>query len=149
MLAVLLEQKQRGETFARWPLHITLVSWFQLQKPLPQLVDAVQQAAMTHQVFHVVVGPAKQWRHHQVHLIESKTLESLHQSLLGIVKRHAQFMNQPMAVGPDFTPHITQKPYAKVQSGFRLPVKQIYIIEAPIINPINRFKKVVGVAELN
>jgi hypothetical protein len=148
MLAILLEQKGTDEEFGRWPLHITLVPWFQLQKPLGELQEALTSELSTRQSFNVTVGPKKQWGVHTVHLIDSTALHSLHNNLLGVVKDHAKLTAPLRFTGKLYQPHITQKSYARVERGFKVSVKQVYLIEAPKKNPLTRLKKVVTVGVL-
>lgn len=149
MLAVLLEQKAPGEEFGRWPLHITLVPWFQLKGSIEKLTQDIQSAVSSFQAFAAKVGPRKQWGTHTVHLIDDPVVHELHKRLLEVVKKHGKLTAPIRLTGKQYRPHITQKPYATVQRGFQVHVKQIYLIEAPKKNPLIRLKKVTAVGVLN
>ncbi len=148
MLAVLLERKEAGNEFGRWPLHVTLIPWFKLEKPVQELSASIQHLLDTFQQFSVKVGSQKQWGRNTVFTINSPALHALHNGLLQLINQEANITAPMRFVGEDFQPHITQKAYATVQPGFSVTIKKIYLIEAPKTKPIDRIKRVVSIGNL-
>ncbi len=149
MLAVLLEQKEQGESFGRWPLHITLVPWFDIPGNLSEAVGALMGTLQSSHAFSVTTGSKTSLHGRKVALIrDSAALRALHVKLLDFVGEYGRSAEPLRYVGQEYTPHITEKVNATVQPGFAVAVKKIYLIEAPKTNPSTRIKRVACVGEL-
>ena len=150
MLAVLLEQKNEGESFGRWPLHITLVPWFAIKGNLDEAAGAFKTALQSSQAFSVTTGTKTRLHGREVALVQTSTaLQALHMKLLHFVDEYGAVEEPLRFVGKDYTPHITEKVNATVQPGFNISVKKVYLIEAPKGNPSTRIKRVVSIGVLS
>lgn len=150
MLAVLLEQKNQGESFGRWPLHVTLVPWFELKQPLADVVAGLTDVLRSCQSFSVKIGHKHTLHGKAVTLVEpSAALHALHMNLVDFVDECGLLDKSTNFIGKDYVPHITEKINATVQPGFNVAVKKIYLIEAPKTNPHTRLKRVAAIGVLS
>lgn len=151
LIVYLLEQMPDGYDFGRWPLHITIMPWFEIDDP-KQAIDALKNVCKTHKPSWVTVGKTDYFgaKHDlEVNLIANPNpLTSLHKELLETLKSvDAQFPHKKN-LARNFMPHITKKSYAKVQPGYKIKIDKIHLIEAPISNRLTRLKKVISIGEL-
>ncbi len=151
IVAVLLENKSINEEFGRWPLHITIVPWFEI-KNSTKAINAIKRVSKYHKPFSVIVGEKAMFGpKHTVEvnrLAEDQPLKTLHEALTHELNvAGANFMHKHY-MGNGYNPHITKRSFANVQPGHTLNIKNVYLIEAPIGNRLTRIKKVVGIGNL-
>lgn len=151
LIAFMLEPMDKGDTFIRWPLHITLVPWFRTPNETAQIVYDISDAATK---FKPISSRGIQrarfgWRRKvQVTALASSELHDLHRQLLSMLENKGYNLVDKKHTGVSYQPHITKKGNAEFKPGHELIVDRIYLIKAPIANPRTRTKKVTAVIEL-
>jgi 2'-5' RNA ligase len=151
LIVYLLEQLPKGLDFGRWPLHITIVPWFEIEDPA-KAAEILKQVCQTHKPFWATVGPTALFgskNNLPVHTISNpNSLVSLHKELTYLLEAaNAKFPNDKN-LGKNYIPHITKKSFGKVQQGYRIDIDKIHLVEAPIANRLTRLKKVISVGYL-
>ncbi len=150
IIAYVLEPLTTGQTFGRWPLHITIVPWFEIDN-IDKAVEAVNRVVNTHKPFTVTVGQTAYFGPRQnveVNKINSAPLYALHQALSQVLEASGAKFRHRHYMGNHFNPHITKKSFARVQPGYELNIKNILLVEAPITDRHTRPKKVIAIGKL-
>ncbi len=152
MVAFLLDSKLPNGSFMRWPLHITIVPWFEIDDP-SNAIEVFNKVCIAHKPFSVLVGEPTYLGPRQtidVNIIEkSHPLDSLHRDLIDDLETAQVRFKSSKYIGDNYQPHITKKSYARVQPGYHLKIKSLYFLEAPVANKLSRLKKVISVGHLN
>lgn len=144
VIAYMVDTAEIGQRFTMWPLHMTLMPWFEApgvriveQKLLEKLKDVPG--------FDVVVGERSSLGVHKrlpVMLItHTPELQRLHEKILETVKEN-NWQLKGRYTGELFKPHITQK--AGRDASGTLHIERLYIVEA---QPQN-YRQAVGKVEL-
>lgn len=146
----MLEPQMVGSYFdrRRWPLHITLLPWFDAaQDQHIPLRQSLIQVALTQPPVQVTAGAVAQFgarQNAQVNVIaEAGALQSLHQALLDAVRLLDLPMQNTAHVGPAFRPHVTRYEDRYVNLGDKLRVSDFYLVkleEGSICQILARFE---------
>ncbi len=134
ILACLIPEEQGDVTahFTRWPLHITLVPWFEISgEKLPKFLTGLESIAHNYrpirlnQAGSANFGAGKT----KVTLIRpTSEIISLHQDLLqAIVDSNALLLSEKHT-GSDFRPHITQRADRSVPEDKVITSNKLYLV---------------------
>ena len=129
ILVALLDDYAAGDTFTAWPLHATLVTWFDphdeaaLSAKLRTI--ASETSAITSRV-----GERRTWGPNIVNVIDrTPELNTLHQRLLAAVTTHAQLLTNQQYMGDNYTPHVTHQGGLSVVAGENIEISRVYLIK--------------------
>ncbi len=151
IIAYLLEPLTEDTNFGRWPLHITLIPWFEIDKS-DKAKNVVRKISSSHKPFSTTVGEKALFgsdHNIEVYVVKEKQpLRTLHNALVTELKAAGANFLDIKYMNDNYNPHITKKSYANVQPGYQLKISKIHLIEAPIGNRLTRLKKVVAVGNL-
>lgn len=136
------------ETFSRWPLHITLVPWFEYGEGEANLInDLSSQIPRKVRMIKGRVGQ-RTWFGYDlpVRLVEPKDeLKRLHDQLLEEVEQVGGGLSDKTFAGPRYNPHITVRGQRVIEGGQKLSIDKITLVKAISDQPQLRQK----VAEFN
>ena len=139
VVAYMVEPVDIGTRFTLWPLHMTLLPWFDAPD-----VEAVRQGLAKKltatRAFEVLVGERSSFGINKLPVMLMKPnaeLQALHEKLLGSVEEN-DWQLRGRFTGATFKPHITQK--AGKDAIGTLRIDELSIIEA---QPQN-YREVVG-----
>lgn len=124
----MIDPAKLGDRFTMWPLHMTLLPWFDAPD-IAQLLTAFRDGLKHVAPFEVAVGSREYFgqRKLPVRLVAKTTaLQGLHEALLSVVQAH-DWNLQGRYTGDQFKPHVTQK--AGRDASGTLLVDAVYIAE--------------------
>lgn len=131
ILVALLDDFQPDDSFAQWPLHVTLVPWF---KPLDlkQFTKELKGKAGDYRQITSTVGEQRIWGPHTVNIIDRvPMLQELHAELLALVRMHGRLLINEQYTGENYTPHITHQGAVSAMEGHMVTLGTIYLISRP------------------
>jgi 2'-5' RNA ligase superfamily len=132
ILVALLDDCQVNDTFAQWPLHVTLVPWCQ-PVHLQKFTDDIEVAASKYTQIDSVVGEQKTWGPNTVNVVERvPKLHELHNELLGLVRSHGELLINEQYTGMNYTPHVTHQKSLSAVEGSSITLSTIYLIDRQI-----------------
>lgn len=146
ILVFMIDTLDDGE-FSKWPLHITLIPWFEYQDDEIKLVDVLNsQIPRKVRMVKGKVGK-KTWFGYStpVRLVEPKDdLQKLHNKLLDLLKVAGVEFSSKSFTGPRFTPHVTTRGSRTIDGGQTFELNSTTLVRAVSDHPMLRQK----VAEL-
>ena len=142
MIAYMLEPVDIGDRFSMWPLHMTLLPWFEAPSAQPveqRLSEKLKGVAS----FKVVVGERAIFGSQlPVMLIDhTSVIQQLHEKLLEMLEEN-NWQLRGRYTGASFRPHVTQK--AGQDASGTLHVTSLHIVEALPQN----YRQIVGKVDL-
>lgn len=134
LVVVFVEQKQVGDTFKTWPLHITIVPWFRAETSSDELAAEICEGLADLEPFKAIVaGTAGFGRggRKPVNLIQEPTfLSEVEQTVRNVLKRCASWLvDETTKIKRTFRPHVTHQGAEQVYEGDILMINRLYIIE--------------------
>lgn len=130
ILVALLGVYQRGDTFTAWPLHVTLVTWFD---PVDEATLVAELRSITAPRIVSRVGEQRVWGTNTVNVIRrTPELHALHRHLLATVTAHGRLLTNQQYMGDVYTLHITHQHGASVAEGSGVTLDAIYLIKKPL-----------------
>jgi 2'-5' RNA ligase len=130
------------EVFSRWPLHITLVPWFEYPEPESILANHLDDFLKKVRITEGVVGK-KTWFGYDlpVRLVEPKDkIAKLHNDLLGAVSAAGGQLSAKTYTGPRYTPHITVRGQRSIEPGLVIKIDRITLVKSVSDQPQLRQK---------
>lgn len=151
MVAYLIEPLHKGAEFTAWPLHLTIIPWFSGTDN--GAVKAIKTVVRQTQPFTVKAGgkdffgPKKD---KPVRLMQhSSGLYELHNDLLDGLSEHGFVLASASYTGKDYRPHVTDKHNSGLETGMRLLIDRVELIEAHESQPRQgRIKRLIESFEL-
>lgn len=132
ILVALLSDYQPGDTFAQWPLHVTLVPWFD-PRDLSEFVAHLQNVAAKYGSIESTVGEKRIWGPNTVNVITRvPQLQRLHLELLSLVRAHGTLLINEQYTGSNYTPHITHQKGVSAKEGSSVVLDTIYLVEKQV-----------------
>lgn len=132
ILVALLGNYQPGDTFAQWPLHVTLVPWFD-PRDLSEFVAQLQNVAAKYGSIESTVGEQRIWGPNTVNVITRvPQLQRLHLELLSLVRAHGTLLINEQYTGSNYTPHITHQKGVSAKKGSGVVLDTIYLVEKQV-----------------
>lgn len=146
VVVALLDELNIGDTFAKWPLHLTILPWFSYHK-LDGFLDQIKEVVQETEQVEVRIGMRTMWGGRVVSLTQySVALHRLHDQLLKIAINHGRIRHTGNEfTGRSYTPHITHQGHHAVHEGQKIMIKNVYIIESGMSRHV---KTVVGKIDL-
>jgi len=134
LVCALVRPMMVGESFARWPLHVTIVPWFRLPDSSEMIASGLAQALATIQSFQVradgeaMMGPRRQ-RH--ARLMQQPTpLSDIEQKVRTYLhKKRAWLVDETTKRKYQYRPHVTDQGSGALQEGDTFWCDRLYIIE--------------------
>ncbi len=130
LLAVMVDPVKTGDRFTIWPLHLTLLPWFEVHD-LRAAEHALRKFFMRFSPFTAQVGERAYFGVHKdlpVRLVElTPQLRELHEAALHFITQQ-DWELRGRYVGEHFVPHVTQK-RGRDASG-TVSVDAVYLVEA-------------------
>jgi 2'-5' RNA ligase len=136
-----------GDTFSKWPLHITIVPWFRLDDPSEQIARGLQQALTLVKPFTVIVGETAVFgpRKRQAHVLEPSRLTEVEKRVRKYFhQKRAWLVDETTKRKYDFRPHITFQGDEHLQKGDRVQIDRLYAVQQQ-----GGHKLVAGIIELD
>lgn len=152
IISVLLGPLRSEDRFVRWPYHITVVPWFEIEDSAIAVAIMNKVAAML-PAFSAdyeglsMFGPQQNV---PVTTLDSSCLQELHSFLATDLENEGAYFVAPHYMFGGYHPHITNIQGNSLPSGGSVPVKKLWLIKAKIGEPRKtRLKKVVAEVELH
>jgi 2'-5' RNA ligase len=129
LFVYLLEPLEAGVQFTTWPLHLTLLPWFEAPE-LEVVIDEIRESLQSSGPVVTQIGEKAYFgqRRLEVRLIENTPqLQKLHEDLLGVINKN----NWPVKgryTGQYFKPHITSKRGTEAQGT--ITIDRLYVFES-------------------
>ncbi len=143
VVAYMVDPVNIGDRFTMWPLHLTLLPWFDASDAQTVNQKLVQKLETT-KTFEARVGE-RAWFGNQklpVMLIHpTSELQALHESLLEVVQENRWDL-EGRYTGQAFRPHVTQK--AGRDASGALHIDAVHVVEAQA----QGYREIVGKVEL-
>lgn len=148
LICMFVDSFGQGHEFSDWPLHLTIVPWFRNGMASDDLTAQFERALQGVGPFEMKVdGEARFGRRKKlVNLIETPSpITKVEQ----IIRRSLQdndswIVDETTKIRRHFRPHITEQNYARVQSGDKISVDRLYIVEKR-----GDYKEIVATVNLN
>ena len=131
-----------GDQFSDWPLHVTVVPWFQFKVPLGNLLDALHALVLPH-VFTAMVGDNTTFGNFSVSILEATPWLPLHDQLLNFTQRLGTHTAPHNYIGPNYTPHVTHQKTDQLIPSDSFLCDAVYLIKQH-----GEYKEVVAKVEL-
>lgn len=145
ILVALLDDYATGDTFTVWPLHVTLVTWFDPHDEQALIAKLHAIASETPKITSRV-GEQRIWGSNTVNVIErTPALNTLHQQLLAAMTTHARPLTNRQYMGDNYTPHITHQRGTSMAEGSDITLDAFYLVKKPLHS---REKQIVAKIEL-
>lgn len=132
------EQHQKGEQFEQFPLHVTLLPWFDV--PYRQsLVNSVQNFATRQSPQEVkatdeaLFGPNEDVRVRLLGRVGS--LHAMHEELLEIVATQRGEVLNPEFIGDKYAPHVTYQGEQGLEENETRVISRLQIVSGDSIGP--------------
>jgi len=144
VLVHMVDPAEVGARFATWPLHLTLLPWF--EAPDLETVQAQLKAKLKDlKPFEVTVGERSQHGDYKgrpvMNITNTPELQRLHEQLLAVIQAN-HWPLQGRYTGRHYTPHVTQKAGRDAQGA--MCVDAVFIAES---QPLG-YRQLVGKVEL-
>ena len=122
LVVIPLEPLKKGRAFVDWPLHITIVPWFNcLETERQRLSDLLKAAAGRHHQFDSVIGQFEWFGKNQdLHvqlIVPNRQLNDLHLDVFNTLDRSGFPIHQKEYLGASYRPHLIYKPENKLAAG--------------------------------
>lgn len=124
MLAHIFEEHHTGNTFEKWPLHVTIVPWFTLdQNPKESVIESLDSITKEHLPIPITIGEPVMLgpnKDEPAYLIESSdsSLENYHRKILQALGELGCKVLDTAYVDENYVPHTsTNVPPPLVRSG--------------------------------
>lgn len=151
IVAYLLESMADNKSFKYWPLHITIIPWFEIDEPI-KAVEAINNVCNNQKSFKLTVGeealfgPGKNRKANI--FVDPMPLTNFHNALTTALEIVGAYFPHSYYMGKDYHPHVTKRGFANVQPGHQFTVNMVHLIEAPMTDRKDRSKKVLGIGYL-
>jgi hypothetical protein len=132
VVATLLEPVEIGKEFIEWPLHITIVPWFQCNddKKLDALLTEIAEAKKNFVVKVGEDGKLGLKKDVPVNLVEiNPNMIKLHWSVFKTLDKNSFSVHQKQWVGDNFLAHITHQSHGQKHEGDVLAIKSFTLIK--------------------
>lgn len=129
MFVYMLEPLESNKRFTQWPLHVTLLPWFETDD-IETVKAELRQVAASTPAMNLKTTERAHFgaRRLPVMLIEdSRDLRDLHEKLLDITVRYGWEL-EGRYTGDNYLPHVTQKGGRDAPEEFRLD--SLYLVES-------------------
>lgn len=132
VLVTLLDDYAVGDIFTDWPLHVTLVAWFD-PRDEAALITKLRAIASETPKIASRVGAQRTWGPNKVNVIDrTAKLYMLHQRLLAALTSHAQLLTSQQYMGDNYTPHVTHQRGTSAVEGSDIVLSAIYFVKKPL-----------------
>lgn len=148
ILVLMLEPVLLGQQFVAWPLHITLMPWFEIDVAEEKLAQLLEPIVKEHQALdltageHAWFGPRQTVPVILVH--KTAELQILHEAVLNLVHQHHWPLVASQYTGKQFNPHASKRRHTELLPETHLKVKEMYLVKAPIGDRLTRIKTVIA-----
>ncbi len=134
LVCAFLENRETGETFTDWPLHITIVPWFRTEVTSDVLAEEMQAAMRDIEPFEAVAGGEAGFGYKGQKLVNliltPSSLEDIEKAVREVLHGHNAWMvDETTKIRRVFRPHVTKNTSGRVYEGDVFPINSIYIIE--------------------
>jgi hypothetical protein len=138
------EPKKVGETFTRWPLHVTIIPWFQVTADEAEFERLLQEQLGEIPAFGAKVRYPRKFGFRQANVLLKNQWQPIHDAALACVSQAAKSTVRFRFVGRWYSPHVTYQGEEHLQEGDIFWCDRVYIIEQKV-----EHKEVVAALELN
>ncbi len=127
------ENLEVGHTFKKWPLHLTLIAWFRLDKAEVEQ-DLTSEFAMYKPIHIEAIEEGRSFGHqpgkHATVLTQDLALMTLEKTLRKYLKsRDAWLVDETTKLPRQFMPHITVQGKSKVHQGDHFVFDYVYVVK--------------------
>lgn len=129
LVCALIEPRQAGDTFERWPLHVTIVPWFMLTVSLDDFVRLLQSQLRDIAPFGAKVRYAHRFGYRKANVLLRNQWQPLHDIVLGSVQQAAKNRVPFRFVGRLYRPHVTHQASEHLNEGDIFWCDKVYVIE--------------------
>jgi hypothetical protein len=132
LVCTFVNDKETGDMFTDWPLHITIVPWFRTEVELAVLVAELESKLSRIDGFDVVMGSQVIFgRGKSVSLVEKPTpLTEVEEIVRSCLKNHnACIVDETTKRHHTFRPHVTEQRTERLKRGDYFFCDRLYIIE--------------------
>ncbi|MDX1765747.1 MAG: 2'-5' RNA ligase family protein [Candidatus Saccharimonadales bacterium] len=133
------------EEFAKWPLHITVVPWFQCELSEEELIDWCSRVLQNARRLELEVGAQTMFRGRiPMHLLieneGKRKLIHLHQKLIETMGERGFELVNDNYVGRQYKPHITVRGDRSIEPGKMIQVEGLTLVRSVSEQPKVRQK---------
>lgn len=147
LVCAFVEPQLLGKKFklTDWPLHVTIVPWFQLKGSESELNNDMQAVLMRQQAFtaHVDTQSHTRFNSRKVSLLRQSQWQDLHEKVLEVVARHAGVVATKLYIGLYYRPHVT---FQKI--GHLNPRDEFYCDSLYVVERQGRYRQIINRLEL-
>lgn len=150
MVAMIMPEMAIGETFEQWPLHMTVMSWFDLpHHAWPDFDEGMHDVVLETKPHPVVGGPESHFdtANGPVQVRRLDTYSHLrymmngffvHSMIYQLVRQYGE-LDDETYMGVDWQPHVSSQPGAKLHEGEELKYSGLTVVQK---NHVSRAKLV-------
>ncbi len=132
VIVIMLEPVSLGREFIDWPLHITIVPWFD-GNDAKKLDGILSEATKTFPSFSVEVSKIEKFgpkKNIKVNLIKSSPeLNELHWSILNVLEKNNFGIHQKEYIGNGYKAHVTHQSHGQKREGENLRINSFTLVK--------------------
>jgi 2'-5' RNA ligase len=145
------EDRFGEDRFGRWPSHITVIPWFDVEHK-DEAIAVMQRMAILQRKFTVVIGPEEEFGPRgtvPVMTVQSPALQNMHTMLVGEIENVGGDIPFPQYIIGNYRPHIAKKNDKVFRKNDQIVIDRLFLISAPRLESrLTRLKKIVSEIEL-
>ncbi len=131
LACLMLERVSPQQRFSIWPLHLTIVPWFEIGgNSLSEFITRLDELVASFSSIRLVTGDTAYFGPHRVKvtlIVPSQELSNLHQKLLSIIRESGGQLLKDNHRSRDFRPHVTNRG-ARGPSRKEITCRQMQIV---------------------